>query len=287
MSATIIIRPDGDAGRALTLEDVLPEELSYGIADEFERLQEGEKGQYTMLFDPENIGRGFQIRFDGTTTELHLNYPNSRHDTELCYMMVERICKMQKVNSFEYEGGTVTLDRIEQVIQRDVDMTAYTLELYADKVRSGEAKSILLFGVINSFDVGEKEIGLFGADIDKFGEWLNKMQQMDVYYAVPHFYRKKDGSVFGSFAVKAGVESVMPLTPRIPFSMHGQFEVGSWYVMLGYSDDRKTGNGLDAVEYGALKEYIEKSQYYDAGHVVLTLSDSDVETLLAEHRTSI
>ena len=287
MSATIFIRPEGDSARALTLEEVLPEELSYGIPDEFERLQEGKKGTYTMLFDPENIGRGFQIRFDGTTTELHLNYPNSRHDIELCYMTVERICKLQKVNSFAYEGETITLDRIEQIIQRDVDMTAFTLQLYGERVRSGEAKSTTLFGVINPFDVGEKEICIFGADIDKFGEWLNHMQQRDVYYAVPHFYEKKDGSTFGIFAVKAGVESVMPLTPGIPFSMHGQFEVGSWYVMLGYSDGRKTGNGLDAVEYGALKAYLEKSEYFDAGHVVLTLSDSDVETLLAEHRTSI
>ena len=287
MSATIIIRPIGNNGRKLTLEDVLPEELSYGIPDEFERLDEGKKGEWTMLFDPENIGRGFQIRFDGTTTELHINYPNTRHDIELCYMMAEHICKLQKVNSFEYEGETVTLDRIEQIIQRDVDASVSTLELYANKIRSGESKSIIIFGVVNPFEIGISEIGIFGSDIDRFSEWLSEIQQRDVYYAVPHFYEKKDGSTFGIFAVRAGVPSVIPTVPAVPFSMRGQFEVSDWYVMLGYSDNRKSGEGLLTVAYSAIARYIQRDDYYDAGHFLLHLTDSDVDELIKTSRVTI
>ena len=283
MSATIHIRPKGRSGKNLRLKDVLPEELSYGIPDEFERLNEGKEGEYTMLFDPENIGRGFQIRLDGTTAELHLNYPNSRHDIELCYMMVQRICQLQKVDCFEYEGETVTLDRIEQIIQRDVDATAYVLNLYADKIRSGESKPIIVFGAVNPFELGRKEIDLFGGDIDRFGAWLNEKQQKDVYYGVPHFYEKKDGSTFGAFAVRAGVASVMPVEPSVPVSLKDQFEVSDWYVMLGYSDGRKTGS-LDIIDYSGMAEPLQQGEYYDANHVIVTLTDSQVEALLETYR---
>ena len=286
MSATIYIRSKGLFGKKLTLRDVLPEELAYGVSDEFERLEEGRKGEYTLLFDPENIGRGFQIKFDGTTTELHLNYPNSRHDIELCYMMVAQICRLQKVNFFEYEGETVTLDRIEQIIQRDVDAAVYTLQLYADKIKSGETKSIICFGAIHPFDMGEKETELFGADIDRFGAWLNEKQQMDVYYAVPHFYEKNDGSTFGVFALRADVASVMPTTPTVPFSMRNQFEVNDWYVMLGYADGRKS-EGMNVIDYSGLAEHLQKGEYYDASHVIVTLTDSDVDALLQEHRVTL
>lgn len=286
MSATIYIRPSGESGKKLTLKDVLPEELSYGISDAYGRLEEGQEEDYTILFDPENIGRGFQIRFDGTTTEIHLNYPNTRHDIELCYMMVEQICRLQKADSFEYEGETVTLDRVEQIIQRDIDASCYTLQLYADKIRSGESKSIIIFGVIHPFDLGEKEIEIFGSDIDQFGEWINEKQQMDVYYGVPHFYEKNDGSTFGAFALRADVASVMPVTPKIPFSMRNQFEVSDWYVMLGHSDGRKSG-GLNVVDYSALAGYLTNGKYYDANHVILNLSDSDVDGLLANCKTDL
>ena len=285
MSATIFIKPQGRGGRKLTLKDVLPEELSYGIPDAFDRLEEGREDEYTMLFDPENIGRGFQIRFDGATTELHLNYPNSRHDIELCYMLVQRICNLQKVDCFEYEGESVTLDRIEQIIQRDVDMTAYALNVYADKIRSGDTKSMLIFGVINPFDIGEREIEIFGCDIDKFGAWLNEKQELDVYYGAPHFYEKDDGSTFGAFALKAGVESVMPVTPSVPMSMKGQFEVSNWYVMLGYSDDRKTGR-LDMIDDSGLAKHIQEGRYYDANHAIVMLTDSDVDGLLEKYRVN-
>ena len=286
MSATIVIRSNGISGKKLTLEDVLPEELGYGIPDSSERLEEGKKDEYTLLFDPENIGRGFQIRFDGTTTEMHINYPNSRHDIELCYMMAERICMLQNVDCFEYEGEAVTLDRIEQIIQRDIDASKYTLQVYADKIRSGESKSVIIFGAINPLEIGEKEIGLFGCDIDKFSAWLDEIQRRDVYYAAPHFYEKQDGSTFGAFAVKAGVETVMPAEPSIPMRLRDQFEVSCWYVMLGYSDDRKTGR-LDIIDYGGLAEHLAKGEYYDAGHVILNLTDSDVEKLLEEYRVSL
>ena len=286
MSATIIIRPEGASGRKLTLRDVLPEELSYGISDEYGRLDEGKEGEYTLLFDPENIGRGFQIRFDGTTTEFRLNYPNSRHDIELCYMMVEQVRRMQGADSFEYEGETVTPDRVEQMISRDVEATVQALKLCAEKINSGETRSLTIYGVVNPLDIWQKELEIFGCDIDRFGEWLNERQQMDVYYAVPHFYEKPDGSVFGAFALKAGVTSVVPLSPAPSQRMKDKISVSQWIVMFGFSDDREP-EGFPAIEYGGLTQYIQKGGYYDAGHAIVKLTDSDVETLLTQQRADI
>ncbi len=287
MSATVTIDSNCLSDRKLTLRDILPEELSYGTADEFNRLDEGNEGDYTLVFDPDNIGRGFGISFEGSAVKMHLNYPNSRHDIELFYMMAESICRTQKVDCFEYEGETVTLDRIEEIIQRDIDATVYILQIYADKIRSGESESITIFGVINPLCIGEKETALFGCDIDQFSRWLNEKQQGDRYYAAPHFYEKPDGSTFGSFAVRAEVPSIIPVKPEIPLRLHGQFEVSDWYVMLGYSDERKSGGQLKIIPYHQLVENVAEGEYYDANHIIVNLTNDEVAELLEKFITQI
>ena len=68
--------------------------------------------------------------------------------------------------------------------------------------------------------------------------------------------------------------------------MKDQFEVSDWYVMLGYSDGRKTGS-LDIIDYSGMAEPIQKGEYYDANHVIVTLTDSEVDKLLNEYRVSL
>ena len=289
MSATILIKPEKKTGKKLTIKDVLPEELSWGISDAYGRLEEGKEGEYTIVFDPENIGRGFQIKLDGTTTEIHLNYFNSRHDIELCYMMVERICRLQGIDTFIHEDETVRLDRIEPTIQREIEVCADSLSIAAEKVSQENTETLTVFAVVHPLYIGKKEIALFGSDIDKYSEWLNEKQQIDVYYGVPHFYEKDDGSTFGVYALRADVASVMPVKPSMPINMKDQFEVSNWYVMLGYSDDSDSGksDGLKVIDYSGLAKHIQNGEYYDANHVIVRLTDSDVDALLKEHRVTL
>ena len=284
MSATVLIKPKGLLGKKLTLEHVLTEELSYGIPDEYYRLQEGQTGDYTLVFSKETIGRGFEIHFDGKTTELHLNYPNGRHDIELFYMIVARICKLQGVKTFTYEDETVNVSQIEQCIQRDVDTSVQSLgrneELFAD----GETHNLMIFGVMNPLSIGEKEIERFGQDIDRFGEWLNEKQQLDSYYAAPHFYQKQDGSIFGVFSIQAGVVSTVPLVPAKPFGMDRELEVGEWYVLLGNTQD---DGQLKQVPYEKFIGYVKNAEYYDAEHVVINLTDEEVDEMVAQYQVSI
>ena len=60
MSADICIKPKGLSGKKLSLKEALTEELTYGIYDEYGRFDEGKEGDYTSVFSPEDIGRGFQ-----------------------------------------------------------------------------------------------------------------------------------------------------------------------------------------------------------------------------------
>ena len=288
MSAIITIKPKGLFGKKLCLKDLLTEELTYGIDDPYGRFEEGKEGSYTIIFDPDDIGRGVQIHFDGTETELHLNYFNSRHDIELCYMLVSRVCKLQGVDTFVREGETFRLGQIEQAIQRDIDANSYALQVAANNIASGETKKLTVFAAVNPLDIGEKEIALFGTDIDKFSRWLHERQSADRYYAVPHFYEKPDGTTFGSFAIRAGVLSIIPLVPEIPMSMKGQFEVSDWYVLLGYNDESRESDGkMKVVPYDKLVENVPDGEYYDANHMIVELTDDDVDELLGQFITQI
>ena len=287
MSADICIKPKGLSGKKLSLKEVLTEELTYGIYDEYGRFDEGKEGDYTSVFSPEDIGRGFQIHFDGKTTEIHLNYFNSRHDIELCYMIVARVCKLQGVDTFIREGEKFALHQIEQAIQRDIEANTYSLQIVANQITSGETQKLTVFAAIHPLYIGKKEIALFGSDTDQFSEWLNEKQQPDRYYAVPHFYDKNDGSTFGCFAVRAEVPSIVPVVPEIPMSMNGRFEVGSWYVMLGYSDDRKSDGQMKIIPYDKLIENVPDAEYYDANHVVVVLTDDQVDDLVARFKAEL
>ena len=57
-------------------------------------------------------------------------------------------------------------------------------------------------------------------------------------------------------------------------------------ILLGYSDGRKTGS-LAMIDYSGLAEHISKGEYYDAGHAVVNLTDSDVEHLLETYAVSL
>lgn len=287
MSATVTIRKKGLFGKTLTLADIVPEELSYGIGDECQRLDEGKEGDYTIIFDPENIGRGFDISFDGTTVEMHLNYPNSRHDIELFYMMVSRVCGLQGAKTFLYEDEKHDLSEIERLIQQDIDASRSGLRS-AMTMFEEEGNHLTIFGVMHPLVMGEKEIAEIGDDIDKFGQWLNEKQQLDAYYAAPHFYQKQDGTLFGSYAIGAGIASIVPTTPEKPLFADKDMTVDHWYVLLGNSDESKRKNdGIRAIPYDKMIESVQKSEYYDADHIVVELTDEEVDEMVEQYRVEI
>ena len=151
-----------------------------------------------------------------------------------------------------------------------------------------EGNHLTIFGVMHPLVMGEKEIAEIGDDIDKFSQWLNEKQQLDAYYASPHFYQKQDGTLFGSYAIGAGIASIVPTTPEKPLFADKDMTVDHWYVLLGNSDESKRKNdGIRAIPYDKMIESVQKSEYYDADHIVVELTDEEVDAMVEQYRVEI
>ncbi len=51
------------------------------------------------------------------------------------------------------------------------------------------------------------------------------------YVGTPHFYRDKDGGIFGAFALTEGTLTVLPKNPCSMYRVNGA-QVGKWRLML-------------------------------------------------------
>lgn len=279
MSATVIIENKKIFGKKPTLNDILGDNLSYGVMDEYYRLNDGNTGDYTVIYSRENIGRGFEVCFMEKSIELHLPYPNSVHDIELFHMTVVRLCKLCGTRRFDYDGQMADINQIEHFIQRDISTSVQALEHEAQLISSGKTGNVTLFGACNPLSIGIREVERFGGDVHKFGEWLNEKQQLDAYYAVPHFYLDDESEAFGVFAIAANVVSIIPIEAKKPMGFD-DIEVNNWYVYLAHTGEETAGR----VSYDRFIEYVnslDNVEYYDDEHVVINLTEDDVNKLVS------
>ena len=89
-----------------------------------------------------------------------------------------------------------------------------------------------------------------------------------MYYAAPRVYRIGEKLV-GIYAIGADIPSVVPDKPYIVLNRIQGIE--EWYVMV---KDGKT------VRYEDFINNAGEKQYYDANHVIVTLSDDDIADMV-------
>ena len=82
-------------------------------------------------------------------------------------------------------------------------------------------------------------------------------------------YIKVADKLVGIYAIGSDIPSIVPIAPYIVLNQIDG--ISSWYVML---KDGKT------VKYSDFIENINKKEYYDANHVIVTLSNSEIFNLI-------
>lgn len=262
----------------------LIEGLGYGVYEN-DRLTRDKLGDNIVLYDKNHIGRGISLEWhagEKKKISLRMLSPTCEEEIDLLYDIVRRVRSQWKNCVVKQEGDVLKPEDIDGECAR---MKKFNKDFLKDVICQKEGV-FALFSAMWQLDIGDedKKDILDSPDPAKaFGDWLHRLQEMDVYYAVPIFCEKY-GKIKGVYVITEGVESVIPLVPAVPFGakVNGKpLETDIWSVcFFSASQDRKLGE----TDYNKFAEKIkDRCSRYDARKVITPpLSTGEIEKILEE-----
>lgn len=272
MSVEVKIKQNSIFKKKLDITDVINlTGLSYGVCDENYRLIPGETAAHTLLYDKNRLARGIDASIDKTDIVLLLSLPTTPFEIHSFYHAVEKICNALKTKTYIREEEKVNLKDNPQFIKMDEEGSVAGLEAISEKLEKDKYNRFEIYGICNPISIGANEVKQIGNRLDLFEEYLHRLQSLDVYYAAPRVYRVQNKLV-GIYAIGADIVSVVPTEPYIVLNQIQGIE--EWYVML------KTGK---TIKYKDFIENIPAKEYYDFNHVIVSLSEQDVDSLIEQY----
>lgn len=272
MSVEVKIKQNSIFKKKLDITDVINlTGLSYGVCDENYRLIPGETAAHTLLYDKNRLARGIDASIDKTDIVLLLSLPTTPFEIHSFYHAVEKICNALKTKTYIREEEKVNLKDNPQYIKMDEEGSVAGLEAISEKLEKDKYNRFEIYGICNPISIGANEVKQIGNRLDLFEEYLHRLQSLDVYYAAPRVYRVQNKLV-GIYAIGADIVSVVPTEPYIVLNQIQGIE--EWYVML------KTGK---TIKYKDFIENIPAKEYYDFNHVIVSLSEQDVDSLIEQY----
>ena len=235
------------------------------------RIIQNEIAKHTLIYDKNKLARGIDISLDDTDVVLLLSLPTSPSEIREFYEVIEIICNEFNTQNYIREEELVSIKDNEKFIKYDEEGSIAGLEDLEEKIGQNEYKRFEIFGVYNPISIGINEIKKINNNLYNLEEYLNRIQSLDVYYATPRVYRVK-GKLIGIYAIGSNIPSVVPTEPYIVLNQIKGIE--EWYVML------KEGK---TIKYNNLINNAENKEYYDANHIIVTLSDNEVDNLLEKY----
>lgn len=253
----------------MSIEDVINDiNLPYGICDENYRLIFNKIGKHTLIYDDEKLARGIDVSIEDSDIVLLLSLPTSSSEIRLFYKIIEKLCIKLKQKKYIREEDMVSIDDNERFIEYDEKASISGLEDLKNRINQDTYKRFEIFGVYNPISIGINEIDRIGTSLIKFEDFLHDIQAIDVYYAAPNVY-KINGKLIGIYAIGPNIPSVVPNEPYIVLN---QIEnIDEWYVMF------KEGKTVKYIDFFAK---CKNKKYYDANHVIVSLSDEEMNDLL-------
>lgn len=272
MSVEVKIKQNSIFKKKLDITDVISlTGLSYGVCDENYRLIPGETAAHTLLYDKNRLARGIDASIDKTDIVLLLSLPTTPFEIHSFYHAVEKICNALKTKTYIREEEKVNLKENPRFIKMDEAGSVAGLEAICEKLEKDKYNRFEIYGICNPISIGANEVKQIGNRLDLFEEYLHRLQSLDVYYAAPRVYRVQNKLV-GIYAIGADIASVVPTEPYIVLNQIQDIE--EWYVML------KAGK---TIKYKDFIENIPAKEYYDFNHVIVSLSEQDVDSLIEQY----
>lgn len=273
MSVTARIKQKSLFKKKMNLEDIIKfTGLSYGVCDENYRLNKDEIGEHTLIYDETKLARGFELWLEGSDVLLSLSLPTAPSEIRLFYSLVEKLCNEFNTKKYLREDEEAYLYEDEEFIKWDEEASIVALEDMTSKTED-EYRCFEIFGVYNPISIGQRELQRIDCNLNNLEEYLNEIQSLDVYYATPSVYRKKDtNELFGIYSIVADIPCVVPNKPYIILDQIKG--INYWYVMI-----RK---GM-TVTYDDFINHISSKEYYDANHVIALLNDDEIDALIEQY----
>lgn len=249
--------------------------LDYGVMDDYFRLERNKIGNPVIIYDKRKLARGIEMVIDNKDVLLKLNFPATKEEIRHFYHTIEIICSYLKVKDYIRDEEQVCIEDSDMYIKMDEECSISSLEYLQECVETSNYN--VMFGVYNPISLGRKEMEKIQNNLESFSEFLHELQSVDAYYAVPEMYNVND-RLIGMYIIGPNIKSIVPLehcVPKEPFvELNNIKSVEEWYVLFGVEK---------AIKYTDFINNIDISEYYDAGHVIVTLSDIEIHTLLAKY----
>lgn len=281
MAVEVTIKSKGLFKKSLNVKDVILEDMRYGIMDEAFRLEENKIGQFIVAFPKDHICRGIEISLNKSEVNLRMPLPTSNKDIEFFYDYIKQICTKLHTKEFLRENEKATFDEIEQFIDLDIDASKNALIRMREEIEKDATKNIYLFGAVNPICIGKEELDEIDNSPRRFGELMNRLQSLDVYYARPVVFQKKDETLFGAYSLTENIPSVLPTKPQILMA-NENMKVTEWYISFVY-DNKIQGD----ISYNDFLKELEKTDYYDTEHFIISLDKEKMKKLLEKYKTTI
>lgn len=246
--------------------------LSYGISDNNYTLDKGKIGQYTILYNPKCIGRGIEVSFEEKNVIIRLSLPTIPSEIKLFYSLTEKICQKLNVKEFYRDEEFVKLENCYAFIENDKNAALDAIKNIESKIMSEECQNFYVFGALNPISIGKNEINKINNDLDNFEKLVNGLQQLDVFYANPRFYKRKDGTIFGMYFVGGEIDTVVPTVPYVLYNTAEK--INDYYVMLPESN---------CVKYKDFIENVRKIANYDNNHFIVSLKEDEILYLTSNY----
>ena len=237
------------------------------------RLIPNKTSKHTILYDDRKYARGIDVKTDDDYIYLELSLPTSKEEIRCLYNITKKICNKLLTKKFIKNDIEKSLENLTDCIIEDIDLSEITLKEIRKSLEKNEY--IQIFGIFNPISIGKKEIDKIDDNLNNLSNYLQDIQSIDAYYAVPKVFNI-DNQLSGVYVIKDNIPSIVPTKPYIIFNIIPNIK--EWYVMFDENN---------FISYNDFIDNVDKSNYYDSNHVIVNLSESKINNLINEYKVII
>ena len=261
--------------------------MSYGSANEFYILEEGESNQGTaVLYNPAKLGRG--IFFDFSENEkgnltLSYNIPTTASEIDDFINLVQEIQKqLKKVELYcveEEKNYTVS-----ELISNRENMISFSLSSLNDFCQNQDYSSYIFTLAKWPLVLTDEQAQEFAhcRSLDGLEKLFHEKQNMDVYYAKPQLLRNNNTGRVGAFyTLTEECESIFPIRAD-GFINLDALKIDDGMIGFYIYSENRAMDGL--YDYEKFSQYILQhgATLYDKEHMLVpSMIKAELETMAA------
>ena len=286
MAIDIVIKQTRLFKTALTEADLCPAGLRSGHWNHAGVLDDGPDPGGRVVYDPRQPGRGCYVSAvpgEKNQASLRQNLACTPRDLEVCYGLVQGICRAWKTDRFEQDGTACRLSDIPRLMEEQRKGCQSFLTFMARQWEERREEFPLITGAVFPLYPEEEAAARMREEdsLDYFAGYLAQKQAADCYYAKPSFFRHSSGAdVIGVYSITEGVDTILPAEPFVPPLYHLYLQdfhlkdgdVTQWQAALGrlYTENGQTQfQTLGYVPFDRFARWagLETRPRFDARHV--------------------